>query len=162
MDVLVLNAACQPVGRISWKKAITLWYLEKVEIIEEYSDKWINSPSISRKMPSIIKLIKNFFFKRYGVKFTRKGIFNRDQGICQYCSIELKHHNATLDHVLPKSRGGKKTWENVVLSCKKCNQRKKEKTPIEANMKLVNKPVKPRMTPGLVPDSWENWININK
>ena len=80
---------------------------------------------------------------RYEVKFCRTTLYERDNGKCQYCSVRLPKTKATIDHVLPKSRGGKNTWKNTVLSCKKCNERKDDRTPEEANMPLLTTPKKP-------------------
>jgi 5-methylcytosine-specific restriction endonuclease McrA len=116
----------------------------KAEIVETY-DRVIRGVSITLQHPKVIKLVKYVKVKRklQQAKYSRKNILARDKMICQYCGIKCTAKTATLDHVVPKSRGGENSWTNIVTSCKKCNNKKDNKTPAEARMKLLSVPKKP-------------------
>ncbi len=168
METLVLNTAYQPVARVPWQRAITLLFLGKVEVVEEYTDQTIRSVSFEVKMPSVVRFLKMLRFRRPVVRFSRENVFARDHGRCQYCGEKLTRAEATYDHVVPKSRGGGTHWENIVIACVGCNQRKGGRTPAEAKMKLQTAPVKPTRLPEGVrltftfqkgmPNSWQNWL----
>lgn len=164
---LVLDKSYQPVEIISWTEAITLLVLGKAEIVEEYEDVEIRSARLTFKLPSILRLLKSFK-QRKAVKFSRYNIFYRDKWKCQYCGDKKKSEDLTFDHVIPKSRktpDSHKTWENIVAACISCNRRKGGRTPQEAGMKLLKKPVKPDWSPSMTirlkendPESWRNYI----
>ncbi len=166
---LLLNITYEPLRIISWQKAITLLTLGKVEVIEEY-DHEIHSVSFSIQLPSVVRLL--YLVKRrrqQEVKFSRKNIYARDNGRCQYCGIHLQPKEITYDHVIPKSHGGNTTWENVVTCCIACNGKKANRTPKQANMTLRKIPKKPywqnflQLTIGLkrTPDSWRDYLYWN-
>jgi len=165
---LLLNATYEPLRIISWKKAITLLTLGKVEVIEEY-DQEIHSVSFSIQLPSVVRLLYLVKRRQQEVKFSRKNIYARDHGVCQYCKTPLQPKEITYDHVIPKSQGGKTTWENVVTSCVSCNSQKGNKTPKQAHMKLLKTPKKPqwnhflRISIGLkhTPESWRDYLYWN-
>jgi 5-methylcytosine-specific restriction endonuclease McrA len=92
------------------------------------------------RLRKYVKVAKNLAMVRY----SRRNIILRDKGTCQYCSKKVHGKDATLDHVMPKSRGGKSTWTNIVLSCRSCNGKKDNRTPAEAGMILLKEPVKPQ------------------
>lgn len=145
MDTLILSTSFEPMGRVSWKRAMTLWCAGKVEIIEEYKDRFIGlAKGASIAVPAIIRYITNVR-KRYMVRVpcSKKNIYRRDKGECQYCGVSVTRSGATIDHVLPRSRGGGSNWKNLVLSCHSCNQKKGDRLPEEANMKLRKKPYDP-------------------
>ena len=134
--VLVLNATFTPINICSWRRAMLLLFKEKAESIEA-SKRLINEKYI---LPIVIRL-KNYVPIPYnGIVLTRKNVFLRDNYTCQYCG---KNGNLTIDHIMPKSRGGEDTWRNTVVSCVRCNNRKGDKTPEEAGMKLIGTPYKP-------------------
>jgi 5-methylcytosine-specific restriction endonuclease McrA len=135
--VLVLNATLLPINICSWKRALILVFKGKAESIEN-SKKYVNSGKYV--LPLVIKLREYIPLPYNGVVFTRKNIFLRDNYTCQYCK---KGNNLTIDHVVPTSRGGEDAWENVVTCCVRCNNRKGDKLPDEANMKLTGIPYKP-------------------
>ena len=138
--VLVLNANYAPMMVCTAKRAICLGILNKVDILANYEEK-INSPSITLNLPSVIK-IRNFVrYDNLSVDLNRKNILSRDEHICQYCGD--KNLPLTIDHILPKGRGGQDSWENLVTACKSCNQKKGNQTPNEANMTLKRKPKRP-------------------
>lgn len=153
-DVLLLNAAWQPIGAISWQRAITLLFTQmsngnmKAEIVSSYSDKLLRSNKLSMSMPAIVRLVKYVRPKKNVTVFKalkRKNIFERDEGVCQYCSVQMSYTQSTLDHVHPRSKGGKDCWENLVLSCQSCNNRKGSKSVQEAGMKLLRVPFAPKL-----------------
>ena len=162
---LLLSAGYEPVKVIPWKKAITLVVLGKVEVLEEY-DKEVHSPTVTYRLPSVIKL--NRFFKPIPrkVKFSRHNLFSRDNYTCQYCHKTFPAHQLTYDHVVPRSKGGNTTWTNVVTSCQRCNLRKGNKPLHALNVELLNKPVEPRWVPEFMtimdidhtPNSWANYL----
>lgn len=155
---MVLNQIYEPLTICSAQKAIVLLYLTKAEMIAERKDKLIHSAHSTHACPSVIKLNS---FKRNPFRYleiSRRNVLKRDNYTCQYCGS--KSASITIDHVLPKSRGGGDTWENLVAACFKCNNIKGDKTPIEAGMKLLQKPYKPNyftfMTNSLGKDD-ANW-----
>lgn len=162
---LLLANTYEPLKVISWKKAIQLLFLNKVETLEEY-DREIKSPSLSLKVPSVVRLINAFKRRKYRVKFSRASIFARDGKKCQYCGVHLTLSKLTFDHVIPKARGGKTSWDNVVSSCAPCNKQKASKTLKEAGMRLKKKPKEPDWLPHIyikiseesVPQAWMEYL----
>ena len=108
---------------------------------------WIRSVNFSIQVPRVIRL--SFYDKvpKLTLRFNRRNLFGRDRNTCQYCGVAKPLAQLSFDHVNPTSRGGKTTWENVVCCCLKCNGKKGDKLPKEANMKLIKKPVRPRHNP---------------
>ncbi len=140
--VLILNASYEPLHVCSVKRAVALLMHDVAERVED-SDKVLRSPSQVFPVPSVIRLKK--FVKRpprHRVAFNRKNVFRRDDHACQYCLG--KYSDLTLDHVTPRSRGGGTTWENVVACCRRCNAKKRDRTPEEAGMLLRRRPYAPR------------------
>lgn len=166
-ETLVLDASCFPVARVPWQRAVTLLFQNKVEVIEEYEDKELRSCTFSIKMPSVVKFIRSVKRRKKVVKFSRENVYSRDKGRCQYCSRRVARPESTYDHIVPRSQGGKTTWENIVISCISCNQKKGGRTPQQANMKLLSRPVKPKKLPDIRitvtwkkgdPLTWKNWL----
>ena len=141
MQTIVLNSDYMYLGSITVQKAIKLILRQRVEVMKE-SDVVIRSTFKTIVVPLVVKLI-DYVSKRYGSKitFSKPKVFYRDDYICQYCNGYTE--NPTCDHILPESRGGKSTFENCVCSCERCNQKKDNRTPEEANMKLLRKPYHP-------------------
>ena len=150
-DVLKLSASYLPLGIISFKDAMTLLNRgvvagDKAEIIETYDDKYLNTFKGAIEAPCVIRL-KHFiapskdmiFYK----PFTRKNVYIRDGGKCQYCGCALTLKSLTFDHVTPRSQGGLTCWQNIVSACLKCNTKKNNRTPHQAGMKLLQKPYAP-------------------
>lgn len=153
-ETLVLNKAYMEMDLIPWHKAVTLWFKDKAEIVENYEKVIYHNTVTGMKilMPKVIRLV-GFDFpppKNREVPLTKKNLFNRDHGKCGYCKCKLNTKNATVDHIMPRSRGGKHEWMNVVLSCLDCNNVKDDKTPDEAHM-----PLRTRI---YVPELQSNWI----
>ena len=162
---LVLNAdfaplSCIPLSSIGWKDAIKMGYLGTVNILETYSDWVVHSPSVSINVPSVI-VNKKFLKKKTSIRFSRSTLLLRDNFSCQYCHDHLTLGQMTIDHVVPRVRGGTTRWDNVVCSCYSCNSLKGHRT----SMKPFVKPFKPdyhlllansRKLPIEIPD--ESWI----
>ena len=140
--VLVLNQNYQPLNICNVKRALGLILLEKAESTVD-GQELINSATKSFNIPIVIRLMSYIHKPIHTRKISRQGILFRDKNTCQYCGISPE--SLTLDHILPKSRGGKHTWENVVAACIKCNHKKAGLTPQEAEMKLNNKAKKPNI-----------------
>ena len=162
---LLLTQGYEPIQIISWQRAVTLLALDKVEVVHEY-DTEIRAQSLIVRIPSIVRLRKAF--RRYAkpVKFSRVNIYARDSYRCQYCGVKCTIDELTYDHVIPRSKGGKTTWENIVSACYACNRRKANRTPIEAGMKLRTTPARPTWMPSVqirvsarsVPDAWRDYV----
>lgn len=160
--VLVLNRYYQPVHVTSVKRALSLLYQGVARAIDhqyrlyEFVD-WAelsaaNHDSISTvsrqiRIPRVLVLSAYELLPKGRVRFSRLNIYARDVDTCQYCARQLARSELNLDHVLPRSQGGKTNWENVVCSCLPCNLKKGGRTPEQARMKLFKKPVRPRWTP---------------
>ncbi len=163
---LVLSQAYEPIKVISWKRAFTLLTLGKVEVVEEYDDANVRTVSLVFKVPAVVRLLNAFRRHRKPVKFSRVNIYARDHYRCQYCGNKAPISDLTYDHVVPRSRGGKTTWTNIVTACFKCNRRKRDRTPDEAGMKLRTAPVQPKWVPAVtiristhsVPDAWRDYL----
>ena len=127
-DTLVLNAdgkpySVLPLSAISWQESVKYMVLDKVHVLEWYDDWMVSSPSWETKVPAVI-MIKTFVRKNTQVRFSKYNVFLRDSFKCQYCDIDLSYSTATIDHVLPISKGGGTSFENVVTSCQPCNSSK--------------------------------------
>src|SRR5437660_3378189 len=138
---LLLNASYEPLRIISWKKALTLFFAGKVEVIEEY-DEQVHSITFAVKLPSIIRLLKYVRVKNLNrVKFSRANIYARDDYTCQYCGKKFPSEDLTFDHVMPVPTGGQKRWDNIVAARFRCNHRKGRRTPDEPGIGLIGQPV---------------------
>ncbi|MCE2517925.1 MAG: HNH endonuclease [Alphaproteobacteria bacterium] len=147
---LALNADFRPLSYFplslwSWQDTIKAVFLDRVTIISEY-DSYIHSPSMTMRLPSVIAL-KDYVQQSPNPAFTRFNVFLRDRFSCQYCSREFQAQDLTFDHVIPRSRGGRTTWQNVVAACSRCNLLKANKLPIDCGMV-------PRITPAQ-PTTWQ-------
>ncbi len=148
-NVLVLNVGFQPLAVINWMDAMTMIFNRRAEVVQYHENRVVRSASEEWMVPSVIRFLKwnsaKFFCR--SVRFTRKNVWLRDGGSCQYCACSVKVTDFTYDHVLPVSKGGKTTWENIVVACVSCNQKKQDRTPEQAKMKLRSKPIKPKSLP---------------
>ena len=138
-NVILLNQDYTFLRIINWKRALNLIVKEKVEVLK-YTDKVLSNAekTYNFQMPKVLKLvyhIKSFYHAK--VKYSKKNVLVRDNYECAYCGCRQKR--LTIDHVIPKSKGGKSTFENTVASCKTCNNSKQNRTPREAGMKLKKK-----------------------
>lgn len=143
-SVLVLNATYEPLNVVSTRRAVVLLLKQKAEMLEA-AEKRIRSEHLSLPVPLVIRLVYYVRVpRRMNVPLTRRTVMMRDSYTCQYCDAQPSKSSLTLDHVLPKVRGGKTTWSNVVCACKRCNLRKGSRTPEEANMRLRSRPSRPQ------------------
>lgn len=138
--VLVLNADYSAISLCTVPKAFLLVYLNKAELVAASDINTLRTVSTSYPMPSVIRLHRYVSVPYKGVVLNRQNIFKRDGHSCCYCN---NTKDLTLDHVMPKSRGGKTTWGNLATACRRCNTKKGNATPEEARMPLRIKPFKP-------------------
>lgn len=163
---LVLNSSYQPVKLVSWQKALCLWFQGKAEIVE-YHTFTVRSASATFRLPSVLRL-KRYVSPRRStrLRFSRENIYLRDGFVCQYCAKKFAAKELTLDHVVPASKLGRKDWTNVVTACRPCNHRKANRTPLGANMPLLNEPriptwlpaVQPQLRVDRMPDEWKVYM----
>jgi 5-methylcytosine-specific restriction endonuclease McrA len=151
MDTLVLNADYRPLSylplsTIPWQQAIKLSWLNRINILEVYSDWQVHSPSTTIDVPALA-ITKEYMKYKKAVRFSRKNLYLRDLYQCQYCGDTFDAPELTIDHVVPVSHGGKTTWDNTVAACEECNRNK------------GNKMVQPRRMP-FKPEYW-HLINNN-
>jgi len=139
--VLVLNQNYEPLNVCQARRAFRLVYQGKAELLENGRGE-LHSASTVYPLPSVIRLVQHIRRPLPQRRLTRVEVFNRDHYMCQYCGKESR--NLTLDHVMPRYRGGKHTWTNVVSACIPCNRHKAGRTPAEANMQLLKQPIAPR------------------
>lgn len=143
---LVLTPGMQPHRIVSWHTAICDWYSGKVEIVASYTAE-VSSPSITMKIPAVVRCLRATPSMKKAVKFSRMNVYARDGYRCQYCGVKLPMLKLNYDHVVPRSRGGKTCFTNVTSCCYPCNRRKGNRTPHEAGMTLLSLPVKPKKLP---------------
>lgn len=141
--VLVLNQNYEPLNICNARRAYGLLNRGKAEVLE-HGDSYLRSPSSAFRLPSVIRLVYMIKRPRPRVRLSRKEVFARDHYTCQYCGTKSKE--LTIDHVTPRYRGGRHTWDNLVSACKSCNHRKGGKTLEEARMKLIRLPHEPKAT----------------
>lgn len=171
-SVLVLNRFYMAVHVVSVRRAFALLCRELAEVIhieegqyanynfeswreiselkaslKEPHDDWIKAVNFEIQVPRVIRLLFYDRLPKQTIRFNRRNIFARDANRCQYCGRRFPTSELSLDHVVPRSRGGETSWENIVCSCVKCNVKKGGRTPQEANMQLVRAPVRPKRSP---------------
>lgn len=172
-NVLVLNRNFYAIAITGWQRAIALVYLDHARVVDEgyrtysfgdwidasqkedsHSSGYINTPNLKIAIPEVISLKMFGRVPERAVTFTRRNLFLHYDWSCCYCGRKFPAEKLNLDHVLPRSRGGKTSWENVVVSCIPCNKRKANRLPAEAQMKLIRTPARPhsRTGPLLWPD----------
>ena len=137
--VLVLNASYEPINVCAARRALVL-VLKGVAMTEEENGHFLHAARIAMRVPSVIRLLEYRRIPHQSRALSRKNILLRDRNTCQYCATVLPSGELTLDHVLPRSRGGRSTWENLVACCYTCNNRKGDRTPEEAGIKLQRRP----------------------
>lgn len=192
-SVLALNRAYAPVHVVSVRRAFTLLFKGQAEVVhiedgqymtfdfdgwrdiceakfalEDFTewDDWIRTVNFAVQVPRVVRLLDYDRMPRNMVKFNRRNVFLRDENRCQYCGKKFGANHLSLDHVMPRSRGGPSTWENIVCACLRCNVRKGGRTPQEAGMKLFRSPSKPARNPTLALQlssrkytAWHNFLD---
>jgi len=168
MRALLLNQGYQAVGAVSWQKAICLILLEKAELIEAYENKSIRTISEEFPVPAVVRLYNYNKLGPVSIRFSRENVYIRDKHHCQYCGYSFSVKKLTLDHVVPRARGGRTVWTNIITACKDCNVKKADRTPNEANMPLLSKPTVPTsrhpkskayLNRGIIPKEWNNFLH---
>lgn len=163
-DVLVLNASYEPLNITSWRRAMVMLLKGKAEGLEHDSSRSIRPDLLQ---PTVIRLRQFVRVPYRQVPLTRRNIFHRDDHTCQYCGCG--NGPLSVDHVLPRSRGGSDTWENVTTACLPCNVRKANRTPREAAMPLIRQPRRPPSTLGFeasrqiragVHSEWAKYVTV--
>ncbi|PRY12332.1 5-methylcytosine-specific restriction endonuclease McrA [Pontibacter ummariensis] len=140
--VLILNQDFSAIAVCSVQKAFLLVFLEKAEMVSKASNAFLHTVSMTYPVPSVIRLQRYVRVPYYGIALSRHNVMRRDSYSCQYCGAVK---NLTLDHLLPRSRGGETKWQNLVTACSRCNSRKGDRTPEEAGLKLIRKPSRPSL-----------------
>ena len=159
MLTLKLDSSYKPLDIIDSCDALSMVLRGKARVVENYSNCTINTTHVNFPEPSVIVLNRFVDFKFFKVGCTRRNIYDRDQHICQYCHKWYSNNKLTLDHVVPKSKGGPKSWENLVTCCKSCNQKKGNLHLKECGMNLLTVPKKPKyqLLDYLGPNIPEDW-----
>jgi 5-methylcytosine-specific restriction endonuclease McrA len=162
--VLVLNATYEPMNVVSMRRAVILLLKEKAEIVEA-AEAWLRSEQLALPVPLVIRLVYYVRIPRhFALPLSRRTVLARDQYTCQYCEAKPGRANLTIDHIVPRSRGGETLWENVVTACGPCNRRKGDRTPQEANMPLRRQPRRPRylaltlLEGARAPQAWHKYM----
>ena len=169
-SVLVIDHTGRFALRIEpWQKAITDLFKGKVEVVEYSNDRTIRGVTQSYPMPSIVRILRRFKRERVAIKFSRLNIYARDNFTCLYCNVQFPTEELTFDHVVPKSRGGRTEWTNIVTCCVSCNKLKADRTLEQTGMTLLRRPRKPTFLPVItvrgmnsrdIPDNWRPyWIS---
>ena len=168
---LVLNADFRPLSYLplslwSWQDSVKACFQGRVNVVAEY-DQVIRSVSFEMPLPSVIAL-KDYVPMNRSPAFTRFNVFLRDHFRCQYCSTRLPVQSLTFDHVIPRSKGGGTSWENVVTACQKCNLKKGNRYVRDSGMRLIKEPLRPTayqlqdvgrsFPPNFLHESWEDYL----
>jgi 5-methylcytosine-specific restriction endonuclease McrA len=163
-QVLVLNQDYRALTVTSVQRATVLVLLQKAELVQAERARMVRSPQRHYPWPSIVRLKAYVRVPYKRIMLTRKNVMRRDGQQCQYCGCKDR---LTIDHVVPKSRGGKDVWENLVAACVPCNNRKGSRTPEEAGLKLLRKPFRPsyvmyiRDYVGAMDDTWKPYLFLS-
>jgi 5-methylcytosine-specific restriction endonuclease McrA len=162
---LLLTPWYLPVKILRWQDAVKMRYEGTADVVVEYDDE-IRSPSVTWKVPAVIRLRKMARNDKRAVKFSRVNVYQRDGYRCQYCRHKFAARDLSYDHVVPRSAGGRTCWENIVSACKPCNTRKGNRTCDDAGMFPATRPVAPRSLPVAspiidrrsAPDEWLPYV----
>ncbi|MFN4294168.1 MAG: HNH endonuclease [Thermoflexales bacterium] len=162
----MLNVTYEPLSVVPVPRAIHLLMVQRAELIEA-SDAVIRSERLQLPVPQVIRLLHYVRVPHnLPLPLSRRALLLRDDYTCQYCGAQPGRENLTIDHVIPRSRGGRTEWENVVAACGACNRKKGNRTPEEAGMTLLRKPHRPRfwamtLLTMATNDVWRKYLNLN-
>lgn len=165
--VLVLNASYEPLSICDARSAVLLLFCGKAIIVASHPEYRIRTISNSYPLPVVVRLTVCVRIEYHHAVLSRRNLFRRDGYRCQYCGC--RNEVLTVDHVLPKSRGGSESWENLTTACKPCNARKGNRTPEEAGMSLLRKPGTPSRITLMQQhflslqgsDEWKPWLYLS-
>ena len=162
--VLLLNNSYEPISVITAKKAVIMYFLDKVDVVKK-SKIVINSLYLKFNIPEVIKLKNYIYIKHSKIPLTRKNILKRDNNTCQYCGKNKSE--ITIDHILPKDKGGNDSWSNLVVACKRCNMIKGNYLLKDIDMQLIRKPFEPTkiiylQNVGKNNKSWHPYLYLTK
>lgn len=166
-QVLVLNASYEPLSLVSVRRAIVLLLREKAELLEATQQMLHSSHRVMHE-PLVIRLVHYVRLPHRKVPSTRTAVMLRDAYICQYCAETPGRQFLTVDHVIPRSRGGSHDWDNLVTACTRCNQKKGSLTPEEAMMQLIRKPFEPSyvalvlLSNPIAAQRWEHLMDLSR
>ena len=166
-QVLVLNAGYEPLSLVSVRRAVVLLLREKAEMLEA-TQQMLKSTSYAMPVPLVIRLVHYVRLPHRRVPPTRAAIMLRDAYTCQYCDDKPGQTSLTVDHVIPRSRGGDHAWSNLVTACKRCNQRKGNALPDDVGMHLIRRPFEPSyvalvlLSNPVAAERWEQLIGAKK
>ena len=163
---LLLSPWYLPIKVLRWQDAVKMRYEGTADVVAEY-DEEISSPSVTWKMPAVMRLRKMPSTRKRGVKFSRLNVYQRDGYRCQYCGGKFPVALLSYDHVVPRSAGGRTDWLNVTTACKPCNTRKADKSCDDAGMWPLTTPERPRflphtspvIDPAKMPEEWLGWVS---
>lgn len=170
-NALILNADFRPLSYFPlsvwpWQDAVKAIFRGSVNVVSEY-ERTVRSPEIEMKLPSVLAL-KEYVTPKRTPAFTRFNLFLRDAWECQYCGNEFKTHDLTFDHVIPRSKGGRTNWENIVAACQCCNARKGNSMPHDIGMFPLREPRQPsiyelqdrgrKFPPNFLHESWSDFL----
>lgn len=165
LHTLLLNSTYECIGFIPERKLFKLLAKDKIEVLESWDEKIIFGRGVKISHPAVVRLRHHVRWIPRKVRFNRTGVFRRDQYVCQYCSVALTPARLTIDHIKPRVRGGENSWRNCVTACQPCNNKKGDRTPEEAAMRLIRKPAIPQLTirsefvlMKLKHETWQNYI----
>jgi 5-methylcytosine-specific restriction endonuclease McrA len=171
-SVLLLNVTYEPVQMISVRRAVNLLLTGKVEAVEGVAQR-LRTPNIIFEVPSVLRLTRYINVPQRGASWSKHGVLKRDQFTCIFCGVQIgeqrggRNYNRadfTVDHIIPRSRGGLNTWSNTACACYYCNQRKGSRTAHEAGMRLLFEPKRPRVNYLVVasslPEEWKKYFRI--
>lgn len=159
---LVLNASWQPIETVSWQNAFKMILNGRAKAIDYY-DAIVRTPNDEFFIPAVLVLTEYNAVPKRTIIYSKRLVYERDKWKCQYCSKQLSSKTATIDHVLPRSRGGRSNFENCVASCEPCNSTKANKLLRNTRFKLLKRPKKPYLHPlqgkiGTMKEEWEPYI----
>jgi len=162
---LLLSPYYFPITVLRWEDAVKMRYEGTADVVAEYDDE-ICSPSVTWKMPAVMRLRKMPSTRKRGLKFSRLNVYQRDGYRCQYCGNQFAIACLSYDHVVPRSAGGRTDWTNIVTACRPCNLRKGNKSCDDAGMFPLQEPVRPRFLPltspvidrSKVPEEWLGFV----
>ena len=162
MRTLVINKSWMAVGNVCWKDAFRLLCAERAEVLRYY-ETTVKTPSKNLFIPAVIRLLNFDKLPRCKITYSRRTILERDNYKCQYCSQKLTIKTATLDHVTPRAKGGRTTFENTVASCMPCNNKKGDRLLRNCPFKLNRRPCKPekiffRLRLNRLEEEWEDYL----